>query len=117
MSGDRRRAFCLWASGFQLPASGGTSGSTSSFGGLMRTDRKGKQGDEVGVELKYCEHCGGLWVRECGAGVYCKRCRTKVADLPTTAKKERGPSLPVRSHTVVDDFEFEIEVEDLYDFD
>ena len=44
--------------------------------------------NEVGVELKYCEHCGGLWVRERGAGVYCDNCQPKVADLP--AAKESG---------------------------
>lgn len=43
--------------------------------------------DEVRVELKYCEHCGGLWVREGGAGVYCPKCLPKVEDLP--APKER----------------------------
>ena len=30
---------------------------------------------EVRVELKYCERCGGLWVREGGGGVYCNKCR------------------------------------------
>lgn len=83
----------------------------------MRRDHKGKHDNEVGVELKYCEHCGGLWVREHGAGVDCKECQAKIAALPKTAKKERGPALPVRPHTVVDDFEFEIEVEDSNDFE
>jgi len=43
--------------------------------------------NEVRVELKYCEHCGGLWVREGGGGVYCPKCLPKVEDLP--APKER----------------------------
>ena len=83
----------------------------------MGRDRKGKQGNEVGVELKYCEHCGGLWVRECGAGVYCKKCEGKVADLPEPPKKPRNPVLPVRSQTLVDDFRFEIETEGPNDFE
>lgn len=83
----------------------------------MKTNRKGKQHNEIGVELKYCEHCGGLWVREHGAGVYCKKCQEKVDDLPKTVKKDRGPALPVRPHTVVEDFGFEIELEDLNDFE
>ena len=84
----------------------------------MRTDRKGKRDNEVGVELKYCEHCGSLWVREQGAGVYCKNCEAHVADLPKPARKRRRPPiLPVRPHTIVDDFEFEIEVDDLRDFE
>ena len=40
----------------------------------------------VRVELKYCEHCGGLWVREGGAGVYCPKCQPKVEDLPAPKK-------------------------------
>jgi hypothetical protein len=84
----------------------------------MRTDRKGKRDNEVGVELKYCEHCGSLWVRERGAGVYCKKCEADVADLPKPSKKwGKPPVLPVRPHTIVDDFEFEIDVDDLSDFE
>ena len=27
------------------------------------------------LELKYCERCGGLWLRPCGAAVvYCRAC-------------------------------------------
>ena len=83
----------------------------------MRSDHKSKQENEVGVELKYCEHCGGLWVRERGAGVYCKKCEAKVADLPEPPKKPRNPVLPVHPQTLVDDFEFEIGVEDSNDFE
>jgi hypothetical protein len=84
----------------------------------MRTDRKGKRNNDVGVELKYCEHCGSLWVREREAGVYCKKCEAHVADLPQPARKRRRPPiLPVRPHTIVDDFEFEIDVDDLSDFE
>ena len=61
----------------------------------------------VRVELKYCEHCGGLWVREGGAGVYCEKCESKVADLPVPKKKPGKVKLPVRTHTIVDDFEME----------
>jgi len=79
----------------------------------MKSDER----DEVGVELKYCEHCGGLWVRERGAGVYCNSCQNKVADLPA-AKKQRGRIvLPVRPHTAVEDYEFEIEMDDLTNFE
>jgi len=67
--------------------------------------RNPKHGDkhEVRVELKYCEHCGGLWVRECGAGVvYCENCQAKVADLPIPKKKPRRPTLPVGPRTLVE---------------
>jgi hypothetical protein len=56
------------------------------------------------VELKYCEHCGGLWVRESGAGVYCGKCERKVAELPIP-KKLRRPTLPTRQRTSVEDYE------------
>jgi ferredoxin len=82
----------------------------------MRSDHKGKGRKEVGVELKYCEHCGGLWVRECGGGVYCKHCRTTVAELPAPKKRAGRLILPVQPRTVVEDFEYEIEVEELNDF-
>jgi hypothetical protein len=67
---------------------------------------KGNQQEECGVrvELKYCEHCGALWVREGGSGVYCEKCQSKVADLPMPKKKPRPARLPMRGHTTVDDF-------------
>jgi hypothetical protein len=37
---------------------------------------------EIQVELKYCERCGGLWLRRLGAdGVYCGGCRARLADM------------------------------------
>ena len=84
----------------------------------MRSNHEGNKNNEVGVELKYCEHCGGLWVRERGAGVvYCDNCQPKVADLPIPKKKPGRVILPVRPHTAVEDYEFEIDVEDLTDFE
>jgi hypothetical protein len=67
-----------------------------------------KNGEKQGVrkELKYCERCGGLWVRECGAGVvYCDNCAPEVADLPAPKKKAVRSKMPVRSHVMVDDYE------------
>jgi len=38
---------------------------------------------EIQVELKYCERCGGLWLRPQGAeGVYCAGCRVALAAMP-----------------------------------
>jgi hypothetical protein len=75
----------------------------------MKGDPKNSGNEAVRVELKYCEHCGGLWVRENGvAGVYCDHCRAKVADLPTPKKQPARIILPVRPHTAVEDYEFEI---------
>ena len=69
----------------------------------MTRDRNGEENHEVGVELKYCEHCGALWVREGGGGVYCEKCQPKVADLPAPKKSSGRVTLPVQRHSVVDD--------------
>jgi hypothetical protein len=35
------------------------------------------------MELKYCERCGGLWLRAQGVeGVYCPGCSVRLAELP-----------------------------------
>lgn len=58
------------------------------------------------MELKYCEHCGGLWVREGGGGVYCGKCQAKVADLPMGKRKHPGKVvLPIGKRAVADDLE------------
>ena len=54
------------------------------------------------VELKYCEHCGALWVREAGMGVYCAKCEVKVADLPVPKKRSGRVALPKQESTVAD---------------
>ena len=69
---------------------------------LMTSKRKGEENAEIRMELKYCERCGGLWIREGGAGVYCDRCRSKVADLPIPKKKPGRVSLPVGKKTLVE---------------
>jgi hypothetical protein len=86
----------------------------------MNNEHSGKNQDkgEVGVELKYCEHCGGLWVRERGAGiVYCEKCQPMVADLPAPKKKPQRIVLPVRPHTAIEDYELEVDGEDVPDFE
>lgn len=61
------------------------------------------ESQNVRVELKYCEHCGGLWLCECGAGVvYCDNCRPKVADLPVPKRKPGRTILPVAKTSLVE---------------
>ncbi|MGA8273772.1 MAG: hypothetical protein WB919_19575 [Candidatus Sulfotelmatobacter sp.] len=50
----------------------------------------------VSLELKYCERCGGLWLRPVGGEqIYCVTCARQIAELPpashepTTAKMQR----------------------------
>jgi hypothetical protein len=50
----------------------------------------------VQLELKYCERCGGLWLRLRGApDVYCAACAEEMFDLPSPPKKTTRPRLPV----------------------
>jgi hypothetical protein len=45
--------------------------------------------------LKVCEGCGGLWVRAgVAAGVYCRHCGPRMADLP--AQRRLRPGRPCR---------------------
>jgi hypothetical protein len=42
----------------------------------------------VELELKYCERCGALWLREQGSyEVYCFACIPKVAELPARRRR------------------------------
>ena len=41
------------------------------------------EGQGIQVDLKYCERCGGLWLRPQGtAGVYCGSCRVRLEGMP-----------------------------------
>jgi Zn-finger nucleic acid-binding protein len=44
---------------------------------------------EMEVELKYCERCGGLWLRRVGGReIYCPPCIPKMAQLPFRGMKQ-----------------------------
>jgi hypothetical protein len=44
---------------------------------------------ELEVELKYCERCGGLWLRPVGARqIYCPPCIPIMAHLPFRGMKQ-----------------------------
>ena len=52
--------------------------------------------EEPVLELKYCERCGGLWIRRQGQSVvYCGLCRAQVAALLSSrSPRKRGARLP-----------------------
>jgi Zn-finger nucleic acid-binding protein len=53
----------------------------------------------VGLELKYCEQCGGLWLRRQGSGeCYCAVCARFVEEIPPPRRdnRRRGGSGPLR---------------------
>ena len=46
---------------------------------------------ESQFELKYCERCGGLWLRPMGGGqIYCVRCSREMTKLPPSYQAESG---------------------------
>ena len=48
---------------------------------------------DVSLQLKYCERCGGLWLREPrSAAVYCRVCARKLADFPAVRPRRRRPT-------------------------
>jgi len=57
------------------------------------------EGQGKHVELKYCERCGGLWLRPQGTdGVYCASCRVRLAAMPDPG--EPSPCKARRSRRV-----------------
>ena len=47
------------------------------------------------LELKYCERCGGLWLRPDGAATpYCPPCEQFISELP--ARPDRHQRKPVQ---------------------
>lgn len=64
----------------------------------MKTKASESSSNELQLELKYCERCGGLWLRPAGGGqIYCAACAREMAKLPATphapenARAARGP--------------------------
>jgi hypothetical protein len=52
---------------------------------------------ELSFELKYCERCGGLWLRPVGGGqIYCVACAIAMGELPPVSCGDgvRGPTMP-----------------------
>ena len=42
----------------------------------------------IRMELKYCERCGGLWLRPAGSGLsYCGSCAAQMAEFPSVRLK------------------------------
>jgi hypothetical protein len=55
----------------------------------------------VRMELKYCERCGGLWMRTWGTeDVYCPTCAVQMSDLPEV-RRRRTPLLLVNDRVEI----------------
>lgn len=47
----------------------------------------------LSLELKYCERCGGLWLRPVGGEqIYCAACGRAMAELPPASTDVRSAS-------------------------
>jgi hypothetical protein len=74
------------------------------------TEKAGKSraDDEVRFELKYCERCGGLWLRPVGSGqTYCVACGRQMSELPAPSRHLDRVSLPKGPQWGADEEEFE----------
>jgi Zn-finger nucleic acid-binding protein len=50
----------------------------------------------VQLELKYCERCGGLWVRRMGGEeIYCPSCAVEMVDFAPSSRRRTSADLPV----------------------
>jgi hypothetical protein len=55
-----------------------------------------KKQEIVQLELKYCERCGGLWLRVRGEqGPYCSSCAPAMSGIAIMRKSKRPPRLPI----------------------
>jgi Zn-finger nucleic acid-binding protein len=50
---------------------------------------------ERSLELKYCERCGGLWLRPTGGEqIYCTNCARAMAELPPPSTEVKRTRIP-----------------------
>ncbi len=55
-----------------------------------------EKAEVVQLELKYCERCGGLWLRVRGAqSAYCSSCAVALSQTVVVRRSKRPPRLPV----------------------
>jgi hypothetical protein len=53
--------------------------------------RRDSRQEELRFELKYCERCGGLWLRPAGGGqTYCVGCARQMAELPAPSEERNS---------------------------
>ena len=72
------------------------------------------KGDGIELDLKYCERCGGLWLRPQGTdGVYCAVCRAHIAAMPNRGEAPRRKARRRRAGKPVADVATDIPEEEL----
>jgi Zn-finger nucleic acid-binding protein len=79
--------------------------------------RQKKTTQKMTLELKYCERCGGLWLRPGGgAQIYCAACGREVAELPRASRDVESKSGQREPRWIGDggDFERDEEIAEVY---
>jgi DNA-directed RNA polymerase subunit RPC12/RpoP len=72
------------------------------------------EGPATGLELKYCERCGSLWLRLQGdSEVYCTTCRTRMAELPRPSREHTSTSNPRLPRPDPDDIQCQCQIKSL----
>lgn len=57
--------------------------------------------EEISLELKYCERCGGLWVRRLASmNIYCAPCGLAMAEVAVSRRRKVTGSVNVLSGQV-----------------
>jgi hypothetical protein len=75
--------------------------------------RESGPASELQFELKYCERCGGLWLRPVGGRqVYCTGCGRAMAELPPASRKPDRARVAQRPRLGEDHDEIECRAED-----
>ncbi|MFZ0774589.1 MAG: hypothetical protein WCA49_09150 [Candidatus Sulfotelmatobacter sp.] len=71
-------------------------------------ERRSNAAKKSCLELKYCERCGGLWLRPAGGGqIYCVACGREVAELPPGSHERETERAPQEPQWGADGGEFE----------
>jgi Zn-finger nucleic acid-binding protein len=74
----------------------------------MKAKAKASSAKQLQFELKYCERCGGLWLRPVGGGqIYCRTCGREMAQLPPASKEPETANVPRGPRWGVDDVDVE----------
>ena len=73
----------------------------------MKTEAGTEKGaGEMQFELKYCERCGGLWLRPAGGHqIYCAGCGREMTKLPTVLRNVNASTRDESCWSDGEDFE------------
>jgi hypothetical protein len=75
-------------------------------------ERQSSSAKESYFELKYCERCGGLWLRPAGGRqIYCVACGREVAELPPASHEVGAARAPREAGWGVRSGKFEVDEE------